>query len=142
MFEVRRFRGAPQKRLDPREQLLAAERLHDVVVGAGPETAHLVDLATPRGEQDHRHVAQVAQALERLEAVELGHREIEDDDVRRILVEDPKRQPAVLGCFDGVASPSEELLEQQTDVVVVVHDEHPPRGPRRHRVQYEPRSGR
>src|SRR5262245_30230893 len=128
-----RGRGCPpQERLDPQEQLLASEGLHDVVVGARAEAAHLVDLAAAHGEQDHGHVTEVADALERLEAVELGHREVEDDEVARARVEGTQRHTAVLRRLHGVAGPAKEFVEQKADVVVVVDDEHPPQGCRRH----------
>ena len=87
VLDVGRLRRAPQQCLDPREQLLAPEGLHDVVVGAGPKPSYLVDLAAAGCEQDHRHVAHVADSLERFEAVELRQREVEDDEVGRALVE-------------------------------------------------------
>jgi acetyl-CoA acetyltransferase len=125
---MRGLRSPPQQRLDPREQLLAAEGLDDVVVGAGAEAPHLVDLAAARGEQDHRNVAQVAQALERLESIELRHREIHDDEVRRVRVERAERSATVLSGLDAVSSPAQELRKQQADVVVVVDNEHPTQG--------------
>src|SRR5262249_37133978 len=126
----------------PREQLLAAERLDDIVVGAGAEAPYLVDLAAPRGEQDHRHVAEVAEPLERLETVELRHREVEDDEVGPAVVEGAERGAPVPRGRDVVASAWKKLLEQRAEVVIVVDDEHPPQRCRHHRTQYEDRSGR
>ena len=142
VLDVRRLRGAPQECLDPRQQLLAAEGLDDVVVCPGPKAAHLVDLAAARREQDHRDVAQVAEALERLEAVELRHREVQDDEIGWIRVERPQRRAAVHRRHDAVAGAAQQLLEQKADVVVVVNDEHPPQRRRHHRAQYEECSGR
>jgi len=48
VLQVRGFGGATEERLDPGQQLLAAEGLHDVVSsGARTEASHLVDLAAP-----------------------------------------------------------------------------------------------
>ena len=105
--------GSPtQQRLDPREQLLAAERLDDVIVGAGAKAPHLVDLTAAGGEQDHGHVAEVAEALERLESVELGHREIEDDEVGRALMEDAERVASVQRRLHAVPRAAQQLFEQ------------------------------
>ena len=41
-------RRAPQERLDSREELEDANRLHDVVVGTEPEALHLVYFLKPR----------------------------------------------------------------------------------------------
>src|SRR6266550_5181580 len=112
VLQVRGFGGATEERLDPGQQLLAAEGLHDVVVGARTEDSHLVDLAAPRGEQDYRHVAHVAQALQRLESIELGHREIEDDDVGGFLVEDAERGAPVLSRLYEVTRPRQELVKE------------------------------
>jgi hypothetical protein len=131
VLQVRGFGGATEERLDPGQQLLAAEGLHNVVVGARTEASNLVDLAAPRGEQDYRHVAQVAQALQRLESIEVRHREIEDDDVSGVLVEDAERCAPVLSRLHEVTGSRQELVKEQADIVVVVDDKNPPRGRRR-----------
>ena len=53
---VGRLRGAPaQHRFDARIELARAERLGQVIVGAGFETRELVLLVGARGEHDQRH---------------------------------------------------------------------------------------
>ena len=99
-------------RLDPCEQLLAAEGLDDVVVGSGPEAPHLVDLAAAGGEQNDGDVAQIAEPVESLEPVELGHREVEDDEVGRALIEGAERRTSVSRCRDVIACAAQQLFEQ------------------------------
>ena len=75
--------GPPQHRPDPAAQLGEAERLGDVVVGAGLEPEHRVGLGVERGEHDDRHdVAPPAQRAAHLVAVGPGaERDVEQDDV-------------------------------------------------------------
>ena len=49
--------GAAQHRAQPREQLVDADRLRDVVVGARVERGHLLALLADGREQDHRRLA-------------------------------------------------------------------------------------
>jgi len=74
-------RPAAQQRLQPRGDLLQGERLDDVVVGAGLQAADaVVDLVARAQDADRRLVAAGAQSREDLEAVEVGHGEVEQDD--------------------------------------------------------------
>ena len=115
--------GAAQQRLHAREQLLSPERLRDVVVGAGREASHLLELLRTRRQHQHRHVREVADPLERLVAVHVGHRHVEDHERRRRREELSKRGPSVARLVDRVARALEQLPQQQADVVVVVDDE-------------------
>ena len=54
---ARRSAAPPQHRPQPRQQLLGAERLGDVVVGAGVERPHLLALVADRREDDDRQLA-------------------------------------------------------------------------------------
>jgi hypothetical protein len=65
----------------PRQQLGHAERLLDVVVGAGVERAHLVALFGTGREHQHRHVRSCAQAHDELDAVAVGQAEIDDHQI-------------------------------------------------------------
>ena len=56
---------APEGGVDAGQQLLAPERLGHVVVRAGAQAAHLVELLGPRGQHQDRNVAQLADPLER-----------------------------------------------------------------------------
>ena len=74
-------RAPAQQRLQPRDHLLHGERLDDVVVGARLQAAHaVVDLVARREDADRHLVAALAQAAQDLEAVEVGHAQVEQDD--------------------------------------------------------------
>ena len=75
-------RAAAQQRAHAREQLLALERLDEVVVGADVEPLHARLQRVARGQhQDRRVVAVVAQALGDVDAVQPRQAEVEDDEV-------------------------------------------------------------
>ena len=67
----RRRLDAPQRRADAGQQLLGAERLGDVVVGAGVERAHLVAFGAARREHQDRHARRLAHAAADLDAVDI-----------------------------------------------------------------------
>ena len=75
-------RAAAQQRAQAREQLLALERLDQVVVGADVEALDARLERVARGQdQDRRVVAVVAQALGDVDAVQPREAEVQDDDV-------------------------------------------------------------
>src|SRR4051812_26535523 len=79
----RAARRAPaQQGADARQQLLAVERLDEVVVGAGVEALHTGINGIPRREHEDRDVAVGAHLLGHVEAVEPGQAEVEQDQVR------------------------------------------------------------
>src|SRR5207247_1750463 len=87
-----------------REELLPPERFRDVVVGAGGQPAHLLQLLRTGREHDHRDVGEVADPLERLVAVHVGHRHVEDHERRRIREEEAEPGPAALSGGDAAVS--------------------------------------
>ena len=121
---LRRAARAAQQRLHAREQLLSAERLRDVVVGAAAQPAHLVQLAGARGQHQHGHVAEVADALERLPTVQLRHRDVEHDEIGRVVLQPPQRLEPVRRLDDAVAGAFEQYPHEATHIVLVLHDEH------------------
>ena len=109
-----------QQHLDAREQLLAAEPLRDVVVRAGLQPAHFLQLLPARGQHEHGHIAQIPDPLERGPPVQLGHHHVEHDDIRWGLVQ--RAQPcATVGCLlHLVAFALEQLANQAANVVLIV----------------------
>ena len=66
------------------EQLVHAERLGDVVVGAGVEGLDLVEAVGPAGEHQDGYVGPAAEAGDDLGAVHVGQAEVEDHHVGRV----------------------------------------------------------
>src|SRR2546425_10815484 len=67
---------------DPREELVRAEGLAHVVVGADIEGGHLVALLTARRQHDDRDRGPLAQPADHVDAVDVRQPEVDDDDVR------------------------------------------------------------
>ena len=75
--------GRPaQDGADAGGQLVGVERLGDVVVGAEVEALGLVGGRALRGQQDDRDRPALAQLAHDLDAVEVGHHDVEQHDVR------------------------------------------------------------
>src|SRR3954468_6821970 len=117
-------RPAAQQRAQAGEQLLALERLDEVVVGAGVEALDARLDGVARGEHEDRHVVGRAQAPRDLDAVDLREAEIEDHEVGMVgggLVE---RGLAVARDPHVVAVQAQRALQDLGDLVVVLDDEH------------------
>jgi hypothetical protein len=82
-------RRPPQHALHAREQLLPSERLRHVVVGPAAQRPYLLQLRPERAQHHDGHVAQLPDALERPPSVELGHRDVEHDEVGPLVVQSP-----------------------------------------------------
>ena len=135
---VEPFLGQP--RVDPRAEDHGIERLREVVVGpdldAADDALGLVD----GGDHDHRDVTRIRRRLEPLEdrdAVELGHDDVEEHDVDRLVGEQLERLRSVCRGADRMAVLLEEASEQLPADAVVVGDED--RGATRASVRSSPR---
>src|SRR4029078_8709038 len=84
-----------------------------------------LELRAAGGEHDHGRLAEVADPFEGLPAGEIRHRYVEDDEVRRRLVEGANAGAPVGGLLDGEPGSAEQLHDEGTDVRVVVDHEHP-----------------
>ena len=116
-----------EQALDPGEQLCRVERLDEVVVGAGPQAAHLLlDLALGR-QHDDRDVA--GGPLLRpdlrgdLVAVELREHDVQEDQVGCLGAPQAESFRAIRGDEDVVALLLERVLQESLDVRVIVDDE-------------------
>ena len=87
----RRRARAPQRRRDPRQQLLDAERLGHVVVGAEVERGDLVAVAAARRDDDHADGRALAHLAAELEAVDVRQHQVEQDDVGLLGLEQRER---------------------------------------------------
>ena len=105
-------------------QLVGMERLGDVVVGAEVEALRLVGCRALRGEQDHRHRPSLSQLPHDLDAVEVGHDDVEQDDVRPDLLGLGQRLLAAAGGDDAEALLPEGDGHELRDPGLVIGDEH------------------
>ena len=122
----RRLALLVEEPLHRREELLPRERLGDVVVRpdlhAGDEVA---DLALDRQHRD-RDVAGLGRALQRradFPARELGHHDVEQDQVGMVLDGLLDALAPVAGEDGAVAGVVEDRLDDEKDVFVVVDDQ-------------------
>ena len=124
---LRRRLDASQQRAQTREQLAQREGLDQVVVGAGIEARHAIVDRIARGEhQDRRPIARLAHAPADLEAVHVGHRDVEDHGVELLGGEAVERLATVLGERDVVALEGERPLHgrAQRGLVIDQQDSH------------------
>ena len=117
-------RTAAHQRAHPREQLLALERLHEVVVGAGVEALDAVVELAAGGEDQDRHVGLGAQPPADLDPVEAGQAEVEDDQVGDELLRGPQRLDPVDRGADLVALLAQGAAQDVGDRLVVLDHEH------------------
>ena len=89
----------------------------------GPQAVISSGAGRLAADDQHRHVAEVAQALQRLPAVELRHPEVEHDEVRAVLEEQAQAAAAALGRDDLVARALEQHPHDQREVWRVVDDQ-------------------
>jgi hypothetical protein len=118
-------RPAPQQRAEPGEQLLALERLDEVVVGADVEALDARLERVARSEHEDRHVVAVlAQAAGDVDAVQPRQPEVEDDQVRQERMRLVERLDAVAGELDVVPVQPQRALQDVGDFLVVLDDEY------------------
>src|SRR3984957_11823439 len=119
--------GPAERGQDAREQLLDAERLGHVVVGAHVERGHLVPLAAPGRHHDDRDRGMLADLPAELEPVDLGQHQVEQHHVRLLGLQHRQRLGAV-GRHQRVEPAHGQVRPDQVDDVrVVLDDEHPGR---------------
>ena len=115
-----------QHRREPRLQLGEVDRLRDVVVGTGLESLDLV-LRRIEGrlhdDRDEREVVVAFDAARDFDPVDLGHHDVEQDQIRVFLLDLLQRFFTVARRDRRVAPRFEPRLEQFDVVLVVVDDQ-------------------
>ena len=115
--------GAPQDRLDPRDDLGEAERLGDVVVAAGAQRLDLVLRRVLRREKEHCcFESLVAQATTDLNALDVGEHPVEHDEVRLETRDGGERVAPVVRLFDLIALVAKGGRDCIDDRLLVVDD--------------------
>ena len=104
-------------------KLARAERLGHIVVRAQVQPLDAVVLVRAHGEHDHRRVADLADALERLEAVHAGHFDVEQHQVRVVVAHLLQRLHAVVGFERKIAFQVQVHLDEAHHARFVVNDE-------------------
>ena len=118
--------AAAQGGAQPGQQLVHAERLGQVVVGAEVERGHLVGLRLPDREHDDRHRRPSPQAADDVEPVDAGQPEVQEHDVGMAGRRQVQRLLARCRLVDVVAARLEVDGQGAADLRLVVHHQHPP----------------
>src|SRR5712691_8868670 len=123
---VSRWSGAPQQRLDARQELEHAERLCDVVVRAQTQPPNLVGFLAARSEDEDGHATSlVAQRAEHAVAVQARQHQIENDQVGPGVPGACQPLGPVLDDQDLVALDLEVVAQTEREIGVVLHHEDP-----------------
>ncbi len=111
---------------DAGQELQVAERLGDVVVGAHLQAAHLVHLSGAGGKHDDGNVGKAPDLLAQLEAIDIGKHDVEQDEVRLLLLDEAQPCLAVGGRDDLGLGPAqvEAEVHHLDDVGFVVDDQY------------------
>ena len=116
---------AAQDGLDPGHQLEVVERLGDVVVGAELQALDLVHRVVAGGQHHDRDVGERPDLADHLEAVDVGQADVQQHDVRVLVLDDVERGLARPGAEDVDLAPlqGEPEADRLDDVGLVVDDE-------------------
>ena len=90
-----------------------------------PKAPHLLELLRAGGQHDHRHVREVADPLERLVAVEVGHRHVEDHERGGRSEQVAERRAPVAAPRPLCSRRARAARGAASDVLVVVDDQDP-----------------
>ena len=116
--------GAAQHRADPRLELVHAEGLDDVVVGAGVQGLHDRGVVVARGHHDDRRAAHGAQHREQAVPVEVGQAQVEQHEVGLLVEGVLQADHPRGGARDRVPAVGERADERGADPGVVLDDQH------------------
>lgn len=118
-----------QNRLDPRDEFARAERFGDIVVPADFETQHPVDLFVARRKKQDRQSRCLADLAADVQAIHVGHANIEDDEIDAAAAEGGHRLGTVANCQPCQAGALEGEADHVADVRFVIDDENAGRHP-------------
>src|SRR5688572_18000255 len=123
------YKLGAQELLRRLDELLRVERLADerlcAPLGRGLGRS-LVDLAAEHDHGDGVDAVALADATQHLPAVHLGHHHVEEDEIRRLLVEGSETLLRVRGLADRIALHLQVDADELTQPLVVVDDQDRP----------------
>ena len=117
------LRSAAEMGADAREELLDAEGLGDVVVGAGVEGFHLGVLLIAHGKDEDRGAGFAANGATKIDAGHAGHHEVGDDEVGIPFLKEAQSFLGIVGGADVVTLRGERGAQHASDLNFVVDDE-------------------
>ena len=115
-----------QHRAHTRHQCRLVDRLCQIIVAAGFQPGDDVFRIGPRGNQDDRREGQRGvglQLLDRRDAVELWHHDVEEHEIGQLVPDDRQRRLAIAGRGDLVALAFEPHLQDVDIIRDIVDDE-------------------
>ncbi|CCV16199.1 hypothetical protein MESS4_830419 [Mesorhizobium sp. STM 4661] len=114
-----------KRHTDARDQLIHAERLGDVVIGAELERGDDAGLVGAAGKDDHGNVqAVVPPFAQQIMSAHAGQAEIEQDQVRLFRLDEFDRRLGVRRLADRIALAAETDAEQFSDRRFVIDDQY------------------
>src|SRR4051812_15604738 len=118
-------RPPAQQRPHPREQLLALERLHEIVVRTDVQPLHpALERIARREHQDRSVVTVVAQPLGHVDPVQPRQAEVQNDDVRQKRVRLIQSAHTIRSELHLVTLEAQRALQDLGDFLIVFDDEH------------------
>ena len=117
------LRSAAQMRPHPRQQLLNAEWLGDVVVGAGIERFHLRPLVLANRQNQHRRRATRADGAADIDAAHARHHQVGDHQVGRPVAKDAQALLGIVGGAHIVSLRGERGAQHPRNLRLVVNNQ-------------------
>ena len=115
---------AAQQSAHPGLQLVQAERLHEIIVGAEVEARHFLLGLLARGKNEHGHVRISApQPPQHFQPVELGKAEVEYHEAEDVVLEHRIGSGAICRPVDSVTGLAQGELQSLGDRGVVLRDQ-------------------
>ncbi len=115
---------AAQRGAHPGQQLVHAERLGHVVVGAGIQSGHFLGLFGTGGQHDDRDGRPAAQPTNHVDAVDVRQTEVDDNQIRLPLGGEVQAGTTILGDLNVVAARLEVHPQRAAELGLVVDHQH------------------
>ncbi len=120
--DYRLFGDAAQRAVDHPEERIQLERLLQEVERPHADHAHRGVDRSVAGDHDDRDLGRLlAHARDELDAVDLGHPDVHDREVRQLLLEQLERPPAVRRLHHFVPLVRQHAAQRVPDVGLVIH---------------------